>query len=366
MTMKPYHRFVAVAALLATGLIPSAARAGDATPPADAEDAQTRSREREMRDLEEQLRAAQAQMRDAARRLADLNNTMNRSQRLMGRRMVWISDHAGLGVVVRTAPDASADLSGARLQAVTPGGPADQAGLKTGDLLTSINGVPLAGGASKVHAATGDDDDDMDADAGMDEEATPPGVLIREVRKLKEGDKVKIEYRRGKESRTTTVTARRLDSQERIAISISPEVHVDPTIAGEIPGPGPIAMAMPWGWTQMELVSLNPDLGQYFATDHGVLVIRAPGDGGLRLKGGDVILKIGDETPESPTNAMRLLRASESDEPIQILVLRKGEKVKVTAEAGMAHPRRRAPVTPPLPPAPPAPPAPRDGSHDSL
>src|SRR5258706_8404427 len=196
-TMNPLNRIVAVAALAAAALLPSTARAGDETPPADAGDgARTHSRDLEMRALEEQLRAAQAQMRDAARRLAELSRSTNANQRFMGRRMVWLKDHAGLGVVVRTTSDDPAGLSGAPLQAVTPGGPADQAGLKTGDVITSINGVSLAGSSTHVHVTTKDDDDDEDVEMGMDEESGPAGVLIREVQKLKDGDKVKVEYRR--------------------------------------------------------------------------------------------------------------------------------------------------------------------------
>jgi len=63
---------------------------------------------------------------------------------------------------------------------------------------------------------------------------------------------------------------------------------------------------------------------------------------------------------------MRLLRGGDSDEPVQILVLRKGEKIKVTSEAATLRPRHRVPATPAAPPSPPAPPAPRDGTPESL
>jgi S1-C subfamily serine protease len=114
----------------------------------------------------------------------------------------------------------------------------------------------------------------------------------------------------------------------------------------------------------MELVSLNPDLGSYFSTDHGVLVVRAPSDAETGLRGGDVILKIGDEAPTTPANAIRMLRSSDSDEPVRLLVLRKGEKVTVATKSLMA--RRPLREAPPAPPTPPAAPRPRPGSKESL
>ena len=42
----------------------------------------------------------------------------------------------------------------------------------------------------------------------------------------------------------------------------------------------------------MELATISPQLGSYFGTDKGVLVVRAPTDGALKLEDGDVILAI--------------------------------------------------------------------------
>lgn len=43
--------------------------------------------------------------------------------------------------------------------------------------------------------------------------------------------------------------------------------------------------------TDMELVTLTPRLGSYFGTDQGVLVVRAPAGGALKLEDGDVITR---------------------------------------------------------------------------
>jgi C-terminal processing protease CtpA/Prc len=63
-----------------------------------------------------------------------------------GPRMFGLTFNRGrIGVVVKTDADPKADLLGARLEAVTPGGPADKAGLKAGDVITRFNGVALGG-----------------------------------------------------------------------------------------------------------------------------------------------------------------------------------------------------------------------------
>ena len=56
-----------------------------------------------------------------------------------------------------------------------------------------------------------------------------------------------------------------------------------------------------------ELVPLTPKLGQYFGTEKGLLVVRAPDDSRLKLEDGDVIVDIDGRTPSSPSHALRIL-----------------------------------------------------------
>src|SRR5689334_14913323 len=55
------------------------------------------------------------------------------------------SNRARIGVVVATDADTEKDKIGARIEAVTPGGPADDAGLQAGDIITKFNGTALGG-----------------------------------------------------------------------------------------------------------------------------------------------------------------------------------------------------------------------------
>src|SRR2546423_856835 len=59
------------------------------------------------------------------------------------------------------------------------------------------------------------------------------------------------------------------------------------------------------------------------------LVVKAPRDSSLSLKGGDVILSIGGRKPTSPSHAMRILRSYEKGETVSIDILRKQKRVTV-------------------------------------
>ena len=61
------------------------------------------------------------------------------------------------------------------------------------------------------------------------------------------------------------------------------------------------------GFRALELVPVTPKLGQYFGTDKGLLVVRAPAEAGAKLEEGDVLLTIGGRTPENPRHAFRIL-----------------------------------------------------------
>jgi S1-C subfamily serine protease len=82
----------------------------------------------------------------------------------------------------------------------------------------------------------------------------------------------------------------------------------------------------------MELATLNPELGEYFGTTEGLLVVRAPRADGLGLKSGDVILGIDGRTPSTPSQAMRILRSYEEGDPVQFQVLRQKKRTTVSGK----------------------------------
>lgn len=215
-----------------------------------------------------------------------------------------------IGVLVKTAPNAQNDKIGASIEAVTPGGPAEKAGLKAGDIITRFNGTALGGVAAEE-----------------DDESGPGMKLIELARALDPGDTVQVEYRRGSDSRKATLVADEVEWHGMGNFEM-PDVMALPRI--EL-GPGQHfewSFGGPWGG--IELVSLNPDLGEYFGTREGVLVVRAPEDSALALRGGDVILGIGGRKPTSPMHAMRILRSYETGETVSIEVQRKQRRTTLT------------------------------------
>jgi S1-C subfamily serine protease len=103
----------------------------------------------------------------------------------------------------------------------------------------------------------------------------------------------------------------------------------------EFSGPGHEFMARgPLG--DLELAPLNSDLGKYFGADDGVLVISAPKDSLLGLKGGDVVLAVDGRKPSGPSHLMRILRSYDRGETFKMDILRNRKRVTVNARLGVA------------------------------
>jgi S1-C subfamily serine protease len=234
-----------------------------------------------------------------------------------------------IGVVVRTEANVESDRLGAKLEAITPGGPAEKAGLKAGDIVTKFNGTSLA-------AVKAEDED----------ESGPGRRLIRLARKVEPGDTVRIEYRRGSETKAATLVAQDIDMTDMRAWTFAgprpDEIQrlrddVRQQVGREMAG---LAFGFGGGWGDLNLVTLNPDLGEYFGAKEGVLVVKAPADSGLPLRSGDVILSIGGRKPGSPSHAMRILRSYEAGETVSIDLMRKQSRMTVTWKVPKAEYRR--------------------------
>lgn len=247
------------------------------------------------------------------------------------RGMLSFSGNRGrIGVLVKTYADPQNDKIGARIEAVTPGGPAEKAGLKAGDIVTRFRGTALGGAA-----------------ADIDDESGPGMKLIELARALEPGDTVQVEYRRGGDARRATIVADEVEWRGMTNIEVPDFQFKMPGQSFEF-GPGnrfEWMMGHPWGG--IELVSLNPDLGEYFGTREGVLVVRAPEDSSLALKGGDVILAIGGRKPASPSHAMRILRSYDAGETVTIDVQRKQRRTTLSWKVPeQKHERYRLAPTP--------------------
>jgi hypothetical protein len=80
----------------------------------------------------------------------------------------------------------------------------------------------------------------------------------------------------------------------------------------------------------LKLAELDAGLGEYFKTDRGVLVLKAPDNNDLQLVSGDVILKVGDTEVNSPAEFMRALREVEAGQELTLDIKRKRKNKSLT------------------------------------
>lgn len=223
----------------------------------------------------------------------------------------------GLGIIVSGGWSSGREegAPGAEILAVTPGSPAAEAGLRPGDVVVSWNGEPLA--------EIGGDPQRTAAEASRE--------LAARARALDEGDTVTLGYlREGEELQASLVAATvgfGPSALPRPRLRSAPELHIGPGVGWTSAEP----WFLPRGWLDIELVEINPGLGEYFGTDTGVLVVRGPEeDEVLGIQSGDVILRIGGREVTSPEHAMRILRSYEPDEALSVEIVRHGRSQTLT------------------------------------
>jgi hypothetical protein len=275
--------------------------------------------------------AAQADSgRDRLRRLEQEHPTEDRLYRIV------LNRRARLGIKVNLQARAT-DSLGAYVESVSPNGPAAKAGLRSGDLITKLDGQSvLSGGQAEQEA---------------DSRQSLPGLrLIELAARLEPSDTVPVEYLRGKDRKTISIITE--DEPDSFAEGpggpggrpftmrfFRPGMDPDrmPHPAGDMMDMGPGARfeflgGGPLG--DLELAPLNSDLGQYFGTTEGVLVIQGPKDGSLALKGGDVVLAVDGRKPTGPAHLMRILRSYDRGETFKLDVMRNRKRETVTAHLG--------------------------------
>lgn len=259
---------------------------------------------------------------------------------------------AGIGIVM--APNAAAN--GVLIGAVTPEGPAAKAGLRSGDVLLSVDGKNIGTSGKE----------------GVDK--------ARELlSNLKVGQNVQVVYARAGKSSKANV---KVDNIGRVMMFSDREGGFAPRANGQhnkrvfIGGPdgrenieimaftdcekagkkncAPPRIFEALRWQGLNLASVDTQLGRYFGTDKGVLVISA-GPGIKNLQSGDVIQRVETTATESPRDVMRVLRQKKVGEKVDIVVLRerKALNLEITAPEAKALPFLTPPPAPPAPPAPP-------------
>jgi S1-C subfamily serine protease len=232
----------------------------------------------------------------------------------------------GLKVNLRARPT---DSIGAYVDAVAPNGPAAKAGIESGDVISKVGGQSVLDGGQTMGDAA----------------RSLPGLrLIELAARLEPNDTVPIEFRRGKQRKTVSVVTA---DEPDILMQGRPGGR---SFAFSYSDPGGPGIAAPFEdrgldhfmhsslygsvLADLELAPLNPDLGQYFGTSEGVLVINVPGGSGLNLKGGDVVVAIDGRRTAGPSQLLRILRSYETGETFKMDIFRNRKRVTVNARLG--------------------------------
>jgi S1-C subfamily serine protease len=234
-----------------------------------------------------------------------------------------VSRRVRLGLKVNLQARQS-DSVGAYVDLVTPGGPASTAGIRAGDVVIRLDGQSLLDPGARTSASR----------------RSLPGLrLIQLAARLSPGDTVDVEYRRGPDRRVTQLVTDadqvvHLDASQlpRIMALRGPPAPPGRPFEGgafELPAPA-FELFLAGDLAELELAPLNPDLGQYFGTDDGVLVISAPRNSSLGVKGGDVVLAVDGRRPEGPLHLIRILRSYDSGERFKLEILRSRKRETLT------------------------------------
>jgi S1-C subfamily serine protease len=282
-----------ISSLVLAGLLISAnALAADSPPAADTSNATPSA------DLEAQLAAARQKLEAAAQDVAQLSSQLGRTAMV---RMQTLRTRAVLGLQLQVEP--SAKEHGATVLDVSPGGPAAEAGLASGDVIVALNGEATIG-----------------PDAARE--------VVEGMAKVKPDSKVTVKVMREGKPREFQVTPRAsLAGLASLIQASNGPGDVDRPVGPQPwpPGVGPL-------FEGMELADLSPALGQYFGTTQGVLVIRVPHEGeSLKLQDGDVILNIDGRVPENGSHATRILRSYQPGEKIHLKVMRQKKTLELDA-----------------------------------
>ncbi len=280
-------------------------------------------RNRAERDAE--MAQAREELERAAREVARLG------QELAGDIAIRIRERqpkAMLGISLGSGPGMKRD-DGVEVVGVTADGPAEEAGLEAGDILIEIDGVALK----------------------ADKQDSSIEKLTGYMADVEPGQKVTVGYLRDGKSYSAIIEPREfefpsfafdfsdnfdfsggLGDHEAFRLHIPDGVPLPhgPDIAKRLFGFGGHTIHGALG--EMEMVSLTKGLGEYFGTDDGVLIVRAPVSEKIPLRDGDVILRIGDRKPSSPGHALRILGSYEPGETVKIQVMRKKKKRELTIE----------------------------------
>ncbi|GGZ53341.1 hypothetical protein GCM10008101_03100 [Lysobacter xinjiangensis] len=351
---------------------------------------------------QKELEAARAELQATARKVAALSRELG--ERNDG---VFVFEQRALSrPVLGVLLDADASR-GVRVSGVTPDSGAAKAGLRTGDRILSIDGKPVEGAdgnarLERLRAMLADIKEGSTLRIGYehDGKAAAASVTPRrsasmtlfnadgsEVRprgdvrfmgsadggmtfeadsvEIKPGQPLQVLKSTSADGRTVTRRIVRTDGTGAGRDVLAELPGVSPRVHSEIlrlardgsckdgENCRSFALAEAFRWNGLNLASLDANLGRYFGTTDGVLVVSA-GPELAGLQSGDVIRKVDGRGVASPREVMDALRGKPEGATVSVEYLRD----RKAATAQLKVPKAMRIPLPPAPPAPPVPPAP--------
>jgi membrane-associated protease RseP (regulator of RpoE activity) len=291
-------------------------------------------------DIERQLEQTRDEIRRLSERLAELSLDLvdepMRKLHRAGGPMVKARARVAMGVTIQSVTG----QRGATVMAVTPDGPADRAGIRTGDVIVGLGDVSLVDGESGASS-----------------------TVTHFMREVEAGDTINVKLERDGKPMSVDLVAEQLDHPGMFSFNVDTEFFEDmgENIErhmvhkfGDI-GPGAVNMDGHGGfeflfhsgpWSDMEVVVLTPTLGDYFGVSEGLLIVRAPADSGVDLREGDVIVRLDGNELGDRRELGRALAGAQRNDTVRFDIVRQRQSMTVdaTVPATAAHDDDRARV----------------------
>jgi S1-C subfamily serine protease len=327
--------------------------------------AQTAAQETKLADMHEELNLARRQLSETSREMARVNREIAR-QRSNDRSTRHVSQRTSqpvIGVILGDEKDVGIEVLG-----VSPDGPSERAGLQQGDVIVAMGGRVLAAeGADNIRnevivamqevtaneavivsVERGDQTLDISVIPEVREPLTWHSVTrlrsapvspaapanVRTIERIVVPEIDTMALAEQIEEMQFAVDERKMVMQAHQLSEDSRELEIELHEMSEM-GDFVLHDANVWfGWPMargLKLAEINSQLGEYFKTDRGVLVLSADADNDLHLESGDVVLQVGETEVNSPADFMRALRKFKSGQELTMDIKRNQKDKSLTA-----------------------------------
>lgn len=316
-------------------------------------------RRQEVQAMRQELSRVQEELRRASREVVRAHRELDHTRAAAPvADVLQFGSRAVIGVIL-----GDSTKQGVQVLGVSPDGPAERAGIRQGDIIVAIMDKPLAEAesenASKVllqvmeSVKPGDElDITIQRDDGATEFVFPvtaeerepvgwtslirlpsaPGapdspLLIEERIVVPQIDEEALEKKM--EQLQEELEKRRIFVTKSVQDGVHPAPETWEFQFENLSELGEEAVHGANVWFGMSMTrglkfaAVNEQLGDYFKTDYGVLVLNAEENNELQLQTGDVLLSVGGNRVETPSDVMRELRRVESGSTVQIELMRK-------------------------------------------